>query len=122
MVRSTSCRSAGTTPAEFAYEDEDKREVFDDLIRDAVALATGPTRITRHAVDGVEVSSSLVMDPDGPNRRSLGVACSNSITYLKARLAGRRSTQEVIDFPPSRGNESAIARACRLVEHLPRLS
>lgn len=88
---------------EFAYEDEDKREVFDDLIRDAVALATGPTRITRHAVDGVEVSSSLVMDPDGPNRRSLGVACSNSITYLKARLAGRRSTQEVIDFPSIEG-------------------
>ena len=84
---------------EFAYEDEDKREVLGDLVKDAVALATGPTRVKRHAVDGVEISSSLVIDPEGPNRRSLGVSVSHPIIYLKARLRGSGTTEEVIDFP-----------------------
>ena len=84
---------------EFAYEDEDKREVFEDLIKDAVALATGPTRVTRHTVDGVEVSSSLLVDVDGPTQRSLGVSFSNPVAYVKARLRGRRTTKEVIGFP-----------------------
>lgn len=84
---------------EFAYEDEDKREVLEDLVRDAVALATGPSCLKRHMVDGVEVSSSLVIDPDGPNRRSLGVDLSHPIIYLKARVRGRGTNEEVIDFP-----------------------
>ncbi len=88
---------------EFAYEDEDKRQVFEDLIKDAVALATGPTRIMRHTVDGVEISSRLLMDPDGPGQRSLGVSFSNPITYVKARLRGRRTTEEVVDFPSVKG-------------------
>lgn len=88
---------------EFAYEDEDKREVFEDLIKDAVALAAGPTRISRHMVDGIEISSSLLIDPDGPNPRSLGMSLSKPITYVKARLRGRRTTEEIIDVPSING-------------------
>ena len=88
----------GTAP-EFAYEDEDKREVLEDLIRDAVALAIGPTRITRRTIDGLEVSSSLEFNPDGPESRSFGVSFSSPIAYTKALLRGRRTTKEVIDFP-----------------------
>ncbi len=89
---------------EFAYEDEDKREVLEELVEDAVALVTGPTRITRHTVDGVEVSSSLLVDADGPTQRSLGVSFSNPVTYAKARLRGRRTTKEVLDFPSIDGD------------------
>ncbi len=88
---------------EFAYEDGDKHEVLADLIKDAVALVTGPTRVTRHTIEGVEVSTSLLVDRDGPAQRSLGVNFSNPLTYAKARLRGRRTTKEVVDFPSING-------------------
>jgi hypothetical protein len=85
--------------AEFAYEDPDKRELLEDLIKQAEDLATGPSRITRDMVDGVVVSSRMMLDPDGPDRRFYGLTVYQPATYAKARLSGRTITHEVIDFP-----------------------
>lgn len=94
---------------DFAYEDEDKHEVLEDLIKNAVALATGPTRITRRVVEGLEVSSSLEIDPDSANPRSFGVSFS-PMTYVKARLRGSLATKESSTFPLSRTTRSGATR------------
>lgn len=84
---------------DFGYDDDEKVEALEDVVRDAVALTTGPSRITRTVVDGVVLTSSLELDPDGPNRRSLGVTMHHPLGYIKARLRGRRPSREAIDFP-----------------------
>lgn len=50
--------------------------------------------------DGVTVRSRMVLNPDGPDRRSFGVTTYDATTYLKARLRLRTITREVIGFPP----------------------
>ena len=84
---------------DFGYDDDEKVEALEDVVRDAVALTTGPSRITKAVVDGVVLTSSVELDPDGPNRRSLGVTMHHPLGYMKVRLRGERPVREVIDFP-----------------------
>lgn len=84
---------------DFGYDDDEKVEALEEVIKTAVALTTGPTRITRTVADGVVLTSSLAIDPDGPNRQSLGVNFDQPVTYIKARLRGRKVTREVTDLP-----------------------
>lgn len=88
---------------DFAYQDDEQREVFEGLIQDAVAVATGPTRLTRHTVDGIEVRSSILIDPEGPNERSLGETYRNFFAGVKARLRGQRRIEEIVDVPSITG-------------------
>ena len=91
------------TFTEVGYEDSDKRELLEDRINESADLAAGPTRITRDVVDGITVRSRIVLNPDGPDRRSFGVTIYDATTYLKARLRLRTITREVIDFPAMDG-------------------
>lgn len=84
---------------EYGYEDSDKREVLEDRLKEAVDLATGPTRIIRDMVDGVVVLSRLVRDPDGPEPRPVSTTFDHPAKYMIARLRRRTITREVSDFP-----------------------
>ncbi len=64
-----------------------------------MALTTGPTRITRALADGVVLTSSLEIDPDGPDREFLGTTYDHPVKHLKARLQGSKVTREVTDLP-----------------------
>ncbi|WP_323101807.1 hypothetical protein [Intrasporangium sp. YIM S08009] len=84
---------------EFGYDDVEKVEALEEVIETAVALTTGPTRITRDVADGVVLTTRLEIDPDGPNRESLGVNLDAPVAFIKARLRGREITREVTDLP-----------------------
>lgn len=84
---------------DFGYDDDEKVEALEDVVKTAVALATGPTRITRVLADGVVLTSSLEIDPHGPDRENLGTSFDHPVKHLKARLQGRKITREVTDLP-----------------------
>ena len=88
---------------DFGYDDDEKVEALEEVIKTAVALTTGPTRITRTVADGVVLTSSIEIDPDGPKRQSLGVSYDQPANYIKARLRGRKITREVTDLPVAEG-------------------
>jgi hypothetical protein len=88
---------------DFGYDDDEKVEALKEVIKTAVALTVGPTRIKRTMADGVVLTSRLKIDPDGPNRQSLGVRLDHPVAYIKARLLRRRVTREVIDLPVAEG-------------------
>lgn len=88
---------------DFAYQDDEQREVFKGLIQDAVAVATGPSRLTRQTVGGIEVRSCIVIEAEGPNERSLGETYRNFFPGLKARLRGQRRIKEIVEIPSITG-------------------
>lgn len=84
---------------DFGYDDDEKVEALENVVKTAVALTTGPTRITRSLADGVVLTSSLEIDPDGPDREFLGTTYDHPVKHLKARLQGSKITNEVTDLP-----------------------
>jgi hypothetical protein len=71
---------------DFGYDDDEKVETLEDVVKTAVALTTGPTRITRALADGVVLTSSLEIDPDGRDHKVLGTSLDHPVKHLKARL------------------------------------
>jgi hypothetical protein len=88
---------AGSSSAEFAYDDTDRREVLDDRLSLAAAATLGPTRVTLHRAGGVTVAASVVVNLSGPRQQDW--AEDWPLRRLKARLKGRQVTQEIVDFP-----------------------
>ena len=84
---------------DFGYDDDEKVEALEDVVTTAVALTTGPTRITRTVADGIVCTSSLEIDPEGPNRESLGLTFDHPVKHMKALLRGGKITREVTDLP-----------------------
>ena len=87
---------AGHGVTDFAYEDEDRREVMEGQIDLAARVTLGPTRVTLERAGDVLVRSALIVDPDGPGREEF--VTSYTPGYLTARLFRREVLREVLEF------------------------
>ncbi len=89
---------AGHTNTDFAYDDGDRLEAFQECIDLAAAVTRGPTRVTLGLVGDVVVRSRLVVDPDGPSRLE-GGAVSYPLRRLEAFFRGEGVVERVVDLP-----------------------
>ncbi|WP_139142692.1 hypothetical protein [Humibacillus sp. DSM 29435] len=88
---------AGHRTADFAYTDRDRVEVLEQRLELAARATLGPTRVTLYRVDGQIVRSTMVIDPDGPDREEDTIMTTTG--HFVARLLRRQVLPEVLDFP-----------------------